>query len=82
MTSISKNVYIDKFVDIVIKYNNAYHRTIKIKPADVNPSTYIDLNKKIISEVLKLKLLIMLEYQTMKTFLQKAMFQIGLKKFL
>ena len=28
MTSISKNVYIDKFDDIV---NNTYHRTIKIK---------------------------------------------------
>ena len=29
--SISKNVYIDKLDDIVNEYNNAYHRTIKMK---------------------------------------------------
>ena len=31
MTSVSKNVYIDKLDDIVNKYNNTYHSTIKIK---------------------------------------------------
>ena len=36
MTLISKDVYIDKLNDIVIKYNNTYHSTIKKKPADVN----------------------------------------------
>ena len=35
ITSISKNVYIDKLEYIVNKYNNAYHTTIKMKPADV-----------------------------------------------
>ena len=35
MTSISKNVYIDKLDHIVNKYNNTYHSTIKMKPADV-----------------------------------------------
>ena len=30
MTSISKNVYIDKLDDIVNEYNNTYHRTIKV----------------------------------------------------
>ena len=29
MTSVSKNVYIDKLDDIVNKYNNTYHSTIK-----------------------------------------------------
>ena len=29
MTSISKSVFIDKLDDIVNKYNNTYHRTIK-----------------------------------------------------
>ena len=45
MTSISKNVYIAKLDDIVNKYNNTYHRIIKVKPADVKPSIYIDFNK-------------------------------------
>ena len=29
ITSVSKNVYIDKLDDIVNKYNNTYHSTIK-----------------------------------------------------
>ena len=35
MTSFSKNVYIDKLEHIVNKYKNTYHKTIKMKPADV-----------------------------------------------
>ena len=46
MTSMSENVYIDKLDDIVNKYNNRYHRTIKMKPFDVKPSIYIDFNKE------------------------------------
>ena len=41
MTSISKNVYIDKLDDIVNEYNNTYHRTIKMKPVDVKDITFI-----------------------------------------
>ena len=37
-----ENVYIDELDDIVNRYNNAYPRTIKIKPVDVKPRTYID----------------------------------------
>ena len=47
MTSISKNVYIDTLDDIVNKYNNTYHCTIKMKPVDVISSTYIDSRKEI-----------------------------------
>ena len=47
MTSISKNVYIDKLDDIVNEYNNTYHRTIKMKPVDVKNNTYIDSNKEV-----------------------------------
>ena len=39
MTSISKNVYIDKLDNIVNEYNNTYHRTIKMKPIDVKDNT-------------------------------------------
>ena len=47
MNSLSKNVYIDKFDDIVNKCNNTYHSTMKIKPADVKSSTYIESSKDI-----------------------------------
>ena len=47
MTSISKNVYIDKLNDIVDKYNNTYHITIKMKPIDVKDNTYINTDKEI-----------------------------------
>ena len=47
MTSISKNVYIDKLDDIVYKYNNTYHTTIEMKPADVKDNTYINADKEI-----------------------------------
>ena len=40
MTSIPKNVYIDKLDYIVNKYNNTYHSTIKMKPVDVKLNTY------------------------------------------
>ena len=46
MTAISKNVYMDKLDDIVKEYNNTYHTTIKMKPADVKDNTYVDLKKK------------------------------------
>ena len=42
MTSISKNVYIEKLDDIVKKYNNTYHTAVKMKPVDVKDNTYID----------------------------------------
>ena len=35
MTSGSKAVYIDKLYDIVHKYSNTYHSTIKVKPVDI-----------------------------------------------
>ena len=45
MTSISKNVYINKVDDIVNEYNNTYHTTIKMKPIDVKNNTYINTSK-------------------------------------
>ena len=45
MTSISKNLSIDKLDVIVNEYNNTYHRTIKIKPIDVKDNTYLNIGK-------------------------------------
>ena len=47
MTSVSKNVDIEKLDDIVNKYNNKYHSTIKTKPADVKSNTYINYSKEV-----------------------------------
>ena len=45
MTSISKNMYIDKLNDIVNKYNNIYHTTIKKNPSVLNQAYILTLNK-------------------------------------
>ena len=50
MTSVSKNVYIDKLDDTFNKYNNSFHRTIKIKPVDIKSGTYINSSKEIIDK--------------------------------
>ena len=69
MSFISKNVYIDKLDHIVNKYNNTYHGTNKMKPVDI----------KSMIKILNLKLVILLEYQNMIIFLQKAMVQTSFK---
>ena len=46
VTSVSKNVCIDKLDDIVKKYNNTYHSTIKMKPVNLKSSTNIDSSKE------------------------------------
>ena len=55
MTSISKNVYIDKLDDIVNEYNDTYRRTIKMKPIYVKDNTYINIGKKVNDKDPKLK---------------------------
>ena len=55
MTSVSKNVYIDKLDDMVNKYNNKYHSTIKKKSFDIKSSIYIDFKEKIDKDGAKFK---------------------------
>ena len=45
MTAVSKNVYFDALDDIVNKYNNTVHRTIKMKPMDVTSECYAENNE-------------------------------------
>ena len=47
-----------------------------------NQAYILTLVKKLMMKILNSKLLILIEYQNIKTFLQKAMFQNPLKKFL
>ena len=77
-----QSVYIDKLADKFNNYNNANHRTIKIKPVDIKSSTYIDVgkgnkDKDPTYEVIKKKAL-----TKAKAFLQKVTFETGWKKFL
>ena len=46
MTSISKNVHINKLDDIVDEYNNTYHTTTKMKRIDFKDNTYISTDKE------------------------------------
>ena len=45
MTAVSKNVYFDVIDDIVNKYNNRVHRTIKMKPIDVTSNSYAEYSE-------------------------------------
>ena len=47
-------MYIDELDERVNKYDNAYHRTIKMKPVDVKPNMYI--NKENNKETNKFKI--------------------------
>ena len=65
MTAISKNVYFDVLDDIVSKYNNTFHATIKIKPIDVTDDYYAEYNENPMElhsnkKILNLKLVTML----------------------
>ena len=46
MTAISKNIYVDVLDDIVNKYNNTVHRTIKMKLIDVTDDFFTEYNEE------------------------------------
>ena len=82
MTAISKNIYFDVLDDIVDKYNNTVHKTIKMKPIDVTGDSYAEYNENFNKKILNFKLVARLEFQNIRTFLLRDMLQIGQKKFL
>ena len=54
MTAVSKNVYFHVLDDIVDKYNNTFHKIIKMKPIDFKSDSYgeyVDSNEKDSNEV-------------------------------
>ena len=51
-----KNVHIDKLDNIVNKYNNTCHSTIKMETVDVKSNTYINFSKEINDKDAKLKI--------------------------
>ena len=54
---------------------------MKMKPSDVNQVQILTLVEKLIIKILNLKLVMLLKYQNVQIFLEKVIFQIGLKKF-
>ena len=80
MTATGKNVYYDVLDDIVNKYNNTKHSTIKMKPIDVednnNKRVYIDEHNKKSS-----RFRIELEYLNLKIYLLKHILLIGAVKY-
>ena len=45
MTADSKNVYFDMLDNIVNKYNNTVHRSIKMRPIDITVDSYAEYNE-------------------------------------
>ena len=45
MTAINQNIYFDVLDDIVDKYNNTVHKTIKKKPIEVTDDSYAEYNE-------------------------------------
>ena len=73
-------MYTNELDDTVNKYNNTYHSTNKMKPSDIKSNTYINPSKEINDKNPKFKIgdnVRISKYK--KTFLQKDMFQLGLR---
>ena len=71
-----------KFVEI---FSSTYRRNIDVELTSIRRGMTVGiltLVKKLMIKILNLKLVIILEYQSTKTFLLKNILQIGLKKFL
>ena len=68
-TAVLRNVYFDVLADIVNKYNNTVHRSIKMKPITLHLIFMLNTMKILIKKILNLKLAIMLGFQNTKTLL-------------
>ena len=82
MTAISKNVYYDALDDIVNKYNNTVHRTIKMKPIDVINDSLAEYNEESNEKDPKFKVGDHVRISKYKNIFVKDILLIGHKKFL
>ena len=81
MTAASRIVYFDVLDDIVDKYNNTVHRTIKMKPIDVKSDSYAEYNKDSNETKSKFKVGDRVGISKYKPFLLRDTRKIGQKKF-
>ena len=77
MTGISKNVYLDVLYDIVNKYNNKFIELLKWNLLTLHMILMLNTMNILIKRILNLKLVTMLEFQNIKTFLLKDTLQIA-----
>ena len=77
MIPFQKKVYFDVLDDIVNKYNNTVHRTIKMKPITLHLILILNVMKILMKKILDLKLVIVSEHQNTKTFLLKDTLKVG-----
>ena len=82
MTAISKNVYFDVLDDIVNKYNNTVHKTIKMKPIDITSHSYPEYNKDSDQKDTKFIVRDRLQISKYKNIFAKNILKIDQKKFL
>ena len=47
MTTVGKNVYFNVLDDIVDKYNNSFHSSIKMKTKDVTNHSFVEYNEEL-----------------------------------
>ena len=80
MIAISKNVYFDVLNDIVDEYNNAYHRTIKMKPVDVGDDSFAEYNEESNEKDPKFKVGDHVRISKYKNILLKVMLLIRVKR--
>ena len=55
MTTIGKNVYFNDLDDIVDKYNNTVHSSIKMEPRDVTDDSFVEYSEETNKKVLNLR---------------------------
>ena len=67
---------------MVTEYNDTYHTTIKMKPADVKSNIYIDSSKEINDKDPKFKIGYIVKISKYKNIFGQVTLQIGLKKVL
>ena len=82
MTVVPKNVYFDILDDIVDKYNNKYHSTIKMKPIGVKSNSYAEYSADSSDKDPKLKIGDHVRNSKYQTFLLKDILLIGQGKLL
>ena len=81
MRAISKNVYFDVLEDIVNKYSNTVHRTIKMNSIDVTSDSYAEYNEGFNEKYLRFKVGHLVRISKYKNIFATGYTQIWLEEF-